>query len=172
VLTTVPFRPETAHAGQTPVSQEHAGALLLPWPGRRCTAARRLSAAYREQANVRTDGTRLCSRRVVQASHDHALSCKFQSTGSIRLHHGRRHGRIALSKHPGSLLPTVVDWRRSTLPASATASTQAMGCGQAMSGRLPIACHPTWALKTARIRLSCLHDRGSTSAWSDPFKRR
>jgi hypothetical protein len=27
VLTTVPFRPETIHAGQTPVSPEHAGAL-------------------------------------------------------------------------------------------------------------------------------------------------
>ena len=46
---------------------------------RRCTAATRFSAAYREQANARTDSARACWRTVVQASDDHALSCGFQS---------------------------------------------------------------------------------------------
>jgi hypothetical protein len=37
------------------------------------------------EANVRTDIVRACSRTVAQASDDHALNCKFQSTGHARV---------------------------------------------------------------------------------------
>jgi hypothetical protein len=47
--------------------------------GRTCTTATRLSAAYLEQANVRTDSGRACSRRVAQASDDDRLNCKVLS---------------------------------------------------------------------------------------------
>ena len=46
---------------------------------RTCTAATRLSAAYQEQANARTDSARACSRRVTQASDNHSVTCEFQS---------------------------------------------------------------------------------------------
>jgi hypothetical protein len=59
-------------------------ARLLPWPGRRCTAARRFSAAYREQANASTGSVRACGRTVVQASDDHALNCELQFPQATR----------------------------------------------------------------------------------------
>ena len=56
-------------------------ARLLPWAGRRCMAATRFSAAYREQANARTDTGQVYGRTVAQASDDHPLSSQFASTG-------------------------------------------------------------------------------------------
>ena len=44
----------------------------------------RFSAAYREQANARTDTVPAYGRTVAQASDNHDLSCKFKSTDQAR----------------------------------------------------------------------------------------
>jgi len=45
----------------------------------------RSSAAYQEQANVRTDTAQACARTMVQTSDDHALTSQFTSTCASRL---------------------------------------------------------------------------------------
>src|ERR1039458_3420220 len=58
----------------------------LPWLECRCTAAMRFSAAYREQANARTDSAWAYWQTVEQASNDDALSSTFSSTACACSH--------------------------------------------------------------------------------------
>ena len=54
--------------------------LLLPGLARRCMASTRSSAAYREQANVRTDNVQACGEQWRGHPMIHALTCKDMST--------------------------------------------------------------------------------------------